>query len=39
MVLVGETHPLENDMMAMHRAAEHDFLPEDQVPSQYLEDM
>jgi hypothetical protein len=33
MVLVGETHPLENDMLAMHRATENDFLPEDQVPS------
>ena len=39
MVLVGETHPLENDMLAMHRAADADFLPEDEVPSQYLEDM
>jgi diphthine synthase len=39
MVLVGETHPLENDMLAMHRAAEHDFLPADQVPSQYLPDL
>ena len=39
MVLVGETHPLENDMLAMHRAAEHDFLPADQVPSQYLSDL
>jgi diphthine synthase len=39
MVLVGETHPLEKHMMAMHRAAEHDFLPEDQVPNQYLSDM
>ena len=37
MVLVGETHPLENDMLAMHRATEVDFLPEDMVPSQYLE--
>ena len=37
MVLVGETHPLENDMLAMHRATENDFLPEEQVPSQYLE--
>jgi diphthine synthase len=39
MVLVGETHPLENDMLAMHRATENDFLPEDQVPSQYLDDV
>ena len=39
MVLVGETHPLENDMLAMHRAKDSDFLPEDQVPSQYLDDM
>ena len=39
MVLVGETHPLENDMIEMHRAAAHDFLPPDQVPSQYLSDL
>jgi diphthine synthase len=39
MVLVGETHPLENDMIEMHRAAPHDFLPPDQVPSQYLSDL
>ena len=39
MVLVGETHPLENDMLAMHKAKDSDFLPEDQVPSQYLDDM
>jgi diphthine synthase len=39
MVLVGDTHPLEDDMLLMHRAKESDFLPDDEVPSQYLEDL